>query len=100
VSVEALSRTAADPHVGLGGDTPWWLDGDSGGLFSGSESGNELLDRVYGDPDGPADVDRLQFAGSDELIHFAPADPQRPTGFLNRKKEDEVGPSGGVLRAS
>jgi uncharacterized protein YuzE len=30
----------------------------------------------------------------------APADPQRPTGFLDRKKEDEVYPSGGVLRAS
>jgi hypothetical protein len=96
----ARRHRAADPHVGVGGDSRWWLDGDSGGLFSGSESGNELLDRVHGDPDRPADVYRLQFAGSDELIHLAPADPQCPTGFLDRKKEDEVCPPGGVLRAS
>jgi hypothetical protein len=48
------------------------------------------MDGVDGDANGPADVDDLEVARADELVHRAPGNPECPTGLFDGQKEYET----------
>jgi hypothetical protein len=56
----------------------------------GSEPADEVMNGVDGDADGSADVDDLEVAGADELVHRASGDPECPSGIFDGQEQHEA----------
>jgi hypothetical protein len=56
----------------------------------GPEPAYEVVEGVDRDADGPADVDDLEVAGADELVHRASGHAERPTGVFDGQEQDET----------